>query len=82
VPWEHSALTERFYFNPAAQSPARQPAAQLRLSEVAEAWSAVKDTANVALLEAFLARYKDSFFAELARARIKEVEANLRDGRN
>jgi hypothetical protein len=42
----------------------------------------VKDTANVALLEAFLARYKDSFFAELARARIKEVEANLRDGRN
>jgi uncharacterized caspase-like protein len=74
VPWEHSALTRRFYFSPGAQPPARQPAAQLRLSEVAEAWSAVKDTANVAVLEAFLARYKDTFFAELARARIDEVE--------
>ena len=76
VPWEHSALTEPFYFHPGAPPRAQPPRAELRLSEVAEAWQAVKDTANVGALEAFRARYKDSFFAELARVRIREVEAD------
>jgi uncharacterized caspase-like protein len=74
VPWEHSALIERFYFDPGARSRPRLVEAPLKLSEVAEVWGAVKDTANIALLEAFRARYKDTFFAELARARIDEVE--------
>jgi uncharacterized caspase-like protein len=74
VPWEHSALTERFYFSPGARPRAQPPPAPLKLSEVAEAWGAVKDTANIAVLEAFRARYEDTFFAELARARIDEVE--------
>ena len=30
-----------------------------------------QDTANLAVLDAFLARYNDTFFAELARARIR-----------
>ena len=52
VPWEHSALTGRFYFNPAAaQTAAPQasatPAAPARLSEAAEAGTATKDTTNV-----------------------------------
>lgn len=84
VSWEHSALTGRFYFNPAAQaaSPAppasapqasATPAGPARLSEAAEAWAATKDTTNAAVLEAFIARYKDTFYAELARARMEEV---------
>jgi uncharacterized caspase-like protein len=72
VPWEHSALTGQFYFNRAA--PASASATQPRPSEAAEAWSAVKDTSSVAILRAFAKRYADTFMAELARARIEELE--------
>src|SRR5262249_35482211 len=68
VPWEHSALTGRYYFN-RAQAPSAEPMAQSRPSEAAEAWGAVKDVTNVAVLRVFVARYGDTFFAELARAR-------------
>jgi hypothetical protein len=71
VPWEHSALTGRFYFGVGAQeNPA--PRTQTRLSEAAEAWDRTKDTTSIAVLEAFILRYKDTFYAELARARIEE----------
>jgi uncharacterized caspase-like protein len=70
VPWEHSALTGRVYFRP----PAETAAVHLRLSEVAEAWSATKDTSNNAVLDAFVTRYADSFYAELARARMDELK--------
>jgi uncharacterized caspase-like protein len=73
VPWEHSALTRRYYFNPADRTSVATPAAQLRLSEASQAWSATKDTANLGVLDAFVARYRDTFFAELARARIEEL---------
>ena len=75
VPWEHSSLTGRFYFRtaPAIAAPA-PPAPTLRLSEAAEAWSAAKDTTNVSVLEDFVARYKDTFYAGLARARIEELK--------
>ena len=49
------------------------PAIHLRSSEAAEAWNATKDTTNVAVLGAFVARYRDTFYAELARARIEEL---------
>jgi uncharacterized caspase-like protein len=73
VPWEHSALTRRFYFNPAIQTSAAARATQLRWSEAADAWSATRDTASFAVLDAFVARYGDTFFAELARARAEEL---------
>jgi uncharacterized caspase-like protein len=77
VPWEHSALTGRFFFNPPAPAPAAAPAPapamHVRSSEAAEAWNATKDTTNVAVLGAFVARYRDTFYAELARARIEEL---------
>jgi uncharacterized caspase-like protein len=73
VPWEHSALTRRYYFNPADRTSVAIPADQLRLSEASQAWSATKDTANLGVLDAFVARYRDTFFAELARARIEEL---------
>jgi len=73
VPWEHSALTRRFYFDAAAEASARTSGAPPRLSEAAEAWSATKDTTSVAVLSAFATRYKETFFAELARARMVEL---------
>jgi uncharacterized caspase-like protein len=50
VPWEHSALRGRFFFNGvAAQSmPAPQPNSA-RLSEAAEAWDRVKDTTSITI---------------------------------
>lgn len=73
VPWEHSALTRRYYFNAGDGAPAAAPADQLRLSEASQAWSAARDTASLEVLDAFLARYGDTFFAELARARIEQL---------
>jgi hypothetical protein len=73
VPWEHSALTGRFYFSRAAQAPAPDWATRWRPSEAAEAWNAVKDSSSIAILGAFVARYGDTFFADLARARIEEL---------
>jgi hypothetical protein len=44
-------------------------------SEAAEAWDAVKDTKNLSVLEAFIKRYRTTFFADLAKARIGELKA-------
>ena len=70
VPWEHSALTGRFYFGQAAagQTP------PWRVGEAAEVWNATKETTDIDLLESFIARYKDTFFADLAKSRINELK--------
>jgi formylglycine-generating enzyme required for sulfatase activity len=44
------------------------------LSEAAEAWTVVKDTTSIAALEAFLARFKDTYYADLARLRLEELK--------
>jgi hypothetical protein len=44
-------------------------------SEAAEAWDAIKNTTNPALLEAFIKRYGTTFFAEIAKARLAELKA-------
>ena len=55
VPWEHSALTGRFYFGgaPPARRPPAIPAPQT--SEAERAWNLAKDTRSIAVLEAFVA---------------------------
>src|SRR5262249_17320753 len=45
---------------------------QARLSEAAEAWDRTKDTTNIAVLNALTTRFKDTFFAELARERFRD----------
>jgi TRAP-type mannitol/chloroaromatic compound transport system substrate-binding protein len=45
--------------------------------EAVDAWAAVKDTNNIALLEAYITRYKDTFYAELARARIADLKKQV-----
>jgi uncharacterized caspase-like protein len=57
-----------------ARSPVPPTPAPVRLSEAAEAWDRAKDTNSTALLEAFIARYKDTFFAEMARVRIQALQ--------
>jgi hypothetical protein len=49
--------------------------AEAAKSEAAEAWDAVKTTTNPALLEAFIKRYRTTFFADMAKARLSELKA-------
>jgi formylglycine-generating enzyme required for sulfatase activity len=50
------------------------PVAPARLSEAAEAWDRTKDTTSIAALELFVANYKDTYYAGLARLRIEELK--------
>src|SRR5262245_41729192 len=75
VPWEHSALTRRFYFGADSQPAASARVVQLRATEAATLWSAIKDTSSLARVDAFAARYSETVFAELARARARQLRA-------
>jgi formylglycine-generating enzyme required for sulfatase activity len=68
-----NALGDVYLAGKDTKPPERAPT-QVRLSEAAEAWDRAKDTANVIVLEAFIARYKDTFYAEMARARIDDLK--------
>ncbi len=43
-------------------------------SEAAQAWAAAKDTTSPAILEAFIRRFGDTFYADMARARLDELK--------
>ncbi len=76
IPWEHSSLTGRFYFDPAGPAASRAPsAAGAPRDEAADAWAAAKETSSPAVLEAFIKRYAASFYAELARERLRTLAA-------
>lgn len=44
-------------------------------SEAAQAWDRVKDTKSTATLEAFVRRFGDTFYGDLAKARLEELKA-------
>jgi Caspase domain len=53
------------------------PVSPDRLNDAAQAWAAARETKSVAVLEAFLRTYGDSFYSELAKARLKDLQASL-----
>jgi formylglycine-generating enzyme required for sulfatase activity len=54
--------------------PAAKPApAPHPTSEAAQSWAVIKDTTDIQVLEAFIKRYGDSFYADIARARLAKV---------
>jgi uncharacterized caspase-like protein len=73
VPWEHSALTGRFYFKPPPKAPAAVSSGVQALSEAAEVWTAIQHTSSIAVLETFIARFAETPFAALAQARLQEL---------
>ncbi len=73
VPWEHSALRGRFYFKEVQPSLGVSPKSW-QLSEAAEAWDRTKDSKSIAALELYVTRYKDTYYADLARLRIEELK--------
>jgi hypothetical protein len=48
-------------------------------SEAGEAWAAAERTNSIAAFEAYAARYKDSYYADLARARIEVLKKEQPD---
>ena len=72
IPWDHSALSERFYFK---DGPATEVSeAGKNTSDAAEVWAWVRDTSNPAALQQFIAHYGDSPFAAQAKVRLAELE--------
>jgi hypothetical protein len=60
----------------AATTPAPgAPEARAPVDDPAQAWTVAKDSSDKAVLEAFIRRYGNSFFADLARARVRDLEA-------
>jgi hypothetical protein len=62
---------------PLKQAPPALAGASARLSEAAEAWDRTKDTTRVTVLERFVSRYEDTYYADLARDRIEELKKQL-----
>ncbi len=50
------------------------PPAPTRLSEAAEAWTVTKDTQSIAALEAFIRRFGDTYYGDLAMVRLAELK--------
>ncbi len=67
VPWDHSSLTGQFYFvPPAARARVAAPRdAQAKL-EIAF-WNSIKDSKNPQLFDAYLKRYPNGAFADIAK---------------
>jgi uncharacterized protein YbbC (DUF1343 family) len=76
-PWmSQSALGEVYLAGRLGSSPpapARVNEAAVPNSAAAEAWDRIKESTNIAILESFAGRFKDTFFAELARNRIDDL---------
>ena len=58
---------------PTAPPPSTAPVTPQRLSEAAEAWDRTKDSTSIPALEAFMARFTGTYYADLARLRIEDM---------
>src|SRR5579871_3578689 len=81
VPWDHSSLTGQFYFAPpapvaapaaVAAKPATTDLAQPNL-EIAF-WDSIKNEKNPRLFEAYLNRYPNGAFADIARVMLQDAK--------
>jgi uncharacterized caspase-like protein len=75
VPWERNGLLRRIYFG--GELPAARPGAQPTQSQASEAeraWLLVKDTENMLALDAFTRRFGDTFYGDLAKARLADLQ--------
>ncbi len=72
IPWDHSALSMRFYFK---EGPATEVAdAGQKSSDAAEAWGWVRDTSNPEALQQFITLYGDSPLAPQAKMRLATLK--------
>jgi hypothetical protein len=83
VPWDHSSLTGQFYFVPpepaAATATAGSSSREEERARVEIAfWDTVKNEKNPRLFEAYLRRYPDGGFADIARITLEDLKAGAR----
>ena len=72
VPWDNSSLTGQFYFKPLPQGEVAARPGQEGV-EVAF-WNSIKDTRNPQLFEAYLRRYPNGAFADIARINLDQFK--------
>ncbi len=67
VPWEHSAMTSKFYFprGKTARTASAPPSAETG-GEAERAWTEAKASGNPAVVEAFIRSFPNTFYAALA----------------
>jgi len=86
VPWENSSLTGQFYFNPAEEvgtsepaRPAEEPRDTKQVLTVDNSaldmkfWESIASSSNPAMFAAYLKKFPDGNFADLAHAKIEEL---------
>jgi uncharacterized caspase-like protein len=77
-PFVYGSLSrQEIYLKPPAKSEnasATPPGPAQPLTEAERAWAAVQATPGIAALEAFVRRFPDGFYADLARVRIEELK--------
>lgn len=66
-PWLSFPSLPEVYLAGKAKSP--------RPSEAAEAWDRAKDTNSITVLEAFIIRFNETFYADMARAQLEKLKA-------
>lgn len=71
IPWEHSSLTNPFFFSSAA--PAQLPAANLKQELVERTWEEVRAADRIGIYRAFIDAFPDSLHSRLALGRILEL---------
>jgi TPR repeat protein len=77
TPWEHSSLTDAFFFNPKQseqEADARRAgsATAAQIKEL-EDWDRIRDASDERVFQRHLAAYPDGLFAELARLKIADL---------
>jgi hypothetical protein len=60
--------------SPTSRVPTAAPALAPSSNEIAEAWRAVSTTTSATVLEAFVRRFGDSIYGDLARARLQDLK--------
>lgn len=73
VPWEHSALTGRFYFRSAPGEGQISQTTTGHESEAAKVWASIKESSNQAVLEAFIKQFDNTVYSAMARGRVEDL---------
>jgi hypothetical protein len=73
VPWDNSSLTGQFYFKPLPPG-AAAPAPRSDESVEVAFWNSIKDSRNPQLFEAYLRRYPNGAFADIAKISLDQFK--------
>src|SRR5262249_54043255 len=75
-PWMSASTLPEIYFAgaPMASDPIAGPPAAAQLTEAEHAWAEAKDTTSISVLEAFIRGFGDTYYGELAKARLEEIK--------